>query len=103
VSCRREIWEGLAPEMPFEHAEEVTAEEAVGDPDEFMAVWEELGELGDRVSLAEYTGRWMQLGEHAAQLRAKCLNAGLGERLTERMVSSFLKEFAPRWEAPEWQ
>lgn len=97
MSCRREIWEGLAPETPFEPAEGITIEEAVGDPEEFMEVWEELGDLGDRVALAEYTGRWMRIGEHAAQLRAKCLNAGLGERLTEQTISSFLKELAPRW------
>jgi hypothetical protein len=96
VSCRRYIWEGLAPETPFE-PEEITLEEAVGDPEEFLAVWEELGELGDRVALAEFTGRWMQLAEHAAQLRAKCLDTGLGERLTERTISGFLKELAPHW------
>lgn len=94
--CRRDIWEGLAPESPF-GPEEITLEKAVGDPEEFMAVWEELGELGDRVALAEFTGRWMQLGEHAAQLRAKCLDAGLGERLTEQTIAGFLKELAPRW------
>ncbi|MEU5156100.1 hypothetical protein [Glycomyces sp. NPDC021274] len=97
MSCRREIWEGLEPETPYEVPEEIALEEAVGDPEEFMAVWEELGELGGRVSLAEFTGRWMQLGEHAAQLRASCLTAGLGERLTERMISGFLEELAPRW------
>jgi hypothetical protein len=96
LSCRRDIWEGLAPETPFE-PEEITLEEAVGDPEEFLAVWEELGELGERVALAEFTGRWMQLGEHAAQLRAKCLDAGLGERLTEQTIAGFLKELAPRW------
>lgn len=103
MTCRREIWEGLAPETPFEPAEEITLEEAVGDPEEFMTVWEELGGFGNRVALAEHTGRWMQFGEHAAQLRAKCLDAGLGERLTERMISSFLKELAPRWEDPQWR
>jgi hypothetical protein len=96
MSCRRKIWEGLAPEIPFE-PEEITLEEAVGDPGEFMAVWEELGEFGDRVALAEFTGRWMKLGEYAAQLRAKCLDAGLGERLTERTIEGFLRELAPRW------
>ncbi|MBO3732760.1 hypothetical protein J5V16_07985 [Glycomyces sp. NEAU-S30] len=101
MSCRREIWEELSPELPYEAPEEITLEEAVGDPEEFMAVWEELGELGDRVSLAEFTGRWMRLGEHAAQLRASCLTAGLGERLTERMISGFLEELAPRWGEPE--
>jgi hypothetical protein len=96
VSCRREIWEGLAPGIPFEPIE-ITLEEAVGDPEEFRAVWEELGEFGDRVALAEFTGKWMQLGEHASQLRAKCLDAGLGERLTEQTIAGFLKELAPRW------
>jgi hypothetical protein len=100
MNCRRKIWEGLAPEIPFE-PEEITLEEAVGDPEEFHAVWEELGEFGDRVALAEFTGRWMQLGEYAAQLRGKCLNAGLGERLTELMIERFLKELAPRWDELE--
>lgn len=93
MSCRRDIWEGLVPDLPFEPGDEITLEEAVGDPEEFRTVWEELGELGDRVSLAEYTGRWMLLGDHAARLRATCLRNGLGERLTEQVVTGFLKGF----------
>ncbi|WP_112136104.1 hypothetical protein [Glycomyces dulcitolivorans] len=99
MSCRREIWEGLAPEWPYESDDEVTLDEAVGDAEEFRAVWEELGELGDRVELAELAGRWMRLGDHAAQLRATCLEHGLGERLTDRLVSNFLSTFAPRIES----
>ncbi|SDD86781.1 hypothetical protein [Glycomyces harbinensis] len=101
MTCKHDYWAQLDPEGEFEDWGEASIEDAIGGPEEFMMVWEELGEFGDRVALAEFTGRWMQLGEHAAQLRAKCLDAGLGERLTEQTIAGFLKEVAPRWGEPE--
>jgi hypothetical protein len=71
---------------------EPEADEAgdIGDAAEFKQVLDELDDLGRRIGLAEVTARWMRFGEHAGQLRAACLDAGLGEALTARLVLAFI-------------
>lgn len=98
MSCNRDFWDELDPEADHQGHDERVADDHVGEPEEFRRVWEELGELGDRVDLAEHAGRWMRLADHAAQLRTSCLEYGLGERLTQRIVSDFIGTFAPRTE-----
>jgi hypothetical protein len=95
VSCTRDYWSELDPDGDHEDRDERSYEALIGGPDDFKAVWEELGEIGDHVDLAEQTGRWMRLADHAARLRAGCLEHGLGERLTNRLVEGYLDAFAP--------
>lgn len=71
----------------------------LGGPEDFAQVLEELDDLGRRLGLAELTGRWMRFGEHAARLRAKCLDAGLGESLTARLVGAYIDATLPAAEA----
>jgi hypothetical protein len=102
VTCKRDYWAELDPEGEFDDWDEVPIEDAIGGPEEFKVVWEELGELGNRVELAEHAGRWMRVADHAAQLRAACLDYGLGERLTQRVVAEFLDSSAPRIGGESW-
>jgi hypothetical protein len=67
----------------------------LGGPEDFAQVLEELDDLGRRLGLAELTGRWMRFGEHAARLRASCLDAGLGEGLTARLVRAYIDAALP--------
>lgn len=67
----------------------------IDDPKDFMRVLEELDDLGRRLGLAELTGRWMRFGEHAARLRVVCLDAGLGEGLTSRLVRAYIDAELP--------
>ncbi len=67
----------------------------LGDPEDFAQVLEELDDLGRRLGLAELTGRWVRFGEHAARLRAACLDAGLGESLTSRLVRAYIDAALP--------
>lgn len=67
----------------------------LGDAEEFKQVLDELDDMGRHLDLAETTGRWMRLGEHAGRLRATCLEAGLGERLTGGLVRAFIAAELP--------
>ena len=96
MTCKRDYWAQLDPEGEYKGWDEVPLEDAIGEAEEFRAVWEELGELGGRVELAEHAGRWMRVADHAANLRAACLDYGLGEHLTQRVVAEFLDSAAPR-------
>jgi hypothetical protein len=84
---------------PFESALDGTDQigelEAGPTADDLDAELEEVDrdgheDTGHGVRLAEITRRWMRLGEHAARLRAVCLDAGLGETLTSSFVGAFL-------------
>lgn len=73
--------------------------DVLGDPEDFVQVLEELDDLGRRLGLAELTGRWMRFGEHAARLRGVCLDAGLGESLTARLVRAYIDAALPATQA----
>lgn len=101
MSCARDYWAELEPEGDHEDGDETSYEALIGGPDDFKAVWNELGEIGDHIDLAEHTARWMRLAEHAARLRTGCLEHGLGERLTLRVVEGFLSACASERESDE--
>jgi hypothetical protein len=67
----------------------------LGDAEEFIQVLEELDDMGRSIGLAELTGRWMRFGHHAARLRAVCIDAGLGEALTSRLVQAYIDAALP--------
>lgn len=96
MTCKRDYWAELDPEGGYEDWDDVSVEDAIGGPEDFRVVWEELGDLGDRIELAEHAGRWMRVADHAAQLRGACLDYGLGEQLTQRVVAEFVDSAAPR-------
>lgn len=102
MTCKRDYWAELDPDGGYEDWDQVPTEDAIGGPEEFKAVWEELGELGDRVELAEHAGRWMRVADYAAQLRAACFDYGLGDRLTQRVVAEFLDSYAPWMGGETW-